>query len=655
PASRQRGRYAITLFCRLVALAAMQGRGLLNGDEWYLQNQFGQSQQRGPDGFFKQVLQPLWSQGICLPPQERPLLVQAQLGDLPYLPPSLFESPDLGLPESQLTVPDAAFEPLLVWLGDLAVESPDFTAALGPILEGWVNQQQGKFFSTPAVLLEAMGDRLLTPAVLACAYTATHQQYDTVADLLMGVTPKRAVALFTALQDLTLLDPACGSGRYLVAVLEQLEGVLGGLLAIAADHLPAPKNRLALQRQLLPNTVGADLWPEAVEISRLQLLLWLLQTAESADSLAELPDPRLSVIPGNALMGLVHVDSERFDQVPPRRKATATPVLQGNLLQPLLADDYEDTLRQQQIHLEHYRSQTYLLSEGTGVPAYVQAAFLSDRIDALNRVAETKLNHLLLNELSQQLGLRHRDRDPESQRQRLLTEADIDALHPLHWGFHCHPILSRGGFDLILCHPPTGPLQPTATGAFDQNPDAFDQQGITRESFDHNSTQLREVAPPVEALWRSHRDQMAFLKDCFRRLRDYRYATQPAPHQRQAKLYWERLYLERIVQLLRPGGHAAVLMPPSLWHHSNGQPLRDWLHQTGDLQVCEFSNQQKALGDLPSRTALSLVSCVKGPAAAEPIHAVWTGSDAPSPETLGLYLQGGIDLPVEVQAIARIV
>ncbi|MEM6426350.1 MAG: hypothetical protein AAF728_14500, partial [Cyanobacteria bacterium P01_D01_bin.128] len=47
--------YAAVVLARLILLAFLQGQGWLDqGDPWYLQNKLGQSQQRGPDRFYRE-------------------------------------------------------------------------------------------------------------------------------------------------------------------------------------------------------------------------------------------------------------------------------------------------------------------------------------------------------------------------------------------------------------------------------------------------------------------------------------------------------------------------------------------------------------------------------------------------------------------------
>jgi hypothetical protein len=432
------------------------------------------------DGFFAQVLQPLCQQGFTLPDEERAPGLKQRFGPLPFMPTGPFRFTELDQRWGHVPLSDAAFEPALNWLADLLTAHPNgLDRGLGELLEQAVNERDGAAIATPAPLLAALCDRTIHATVLDRAEALTGQRYQSIDHLLLAISPTNAGALLQIMGQLTLLDPACGSGRFLVAALERLMDLAQGLRAIArldsaknvpswaqpSPHSPA----LGLYQHLTGRALyGLDLWLPAVELARLQLWLQGVRHTTRPAELTTLPDLTLSLFQGNALIGLVRVDDERFDQVQPKRGAKGKPTaeaapLQGNLLQPLMADSYEAILAERQVRLEHYRSQTELLAEVGSVPTYAQADFLRDRLEELNQIAQAKLTYLLWSEGSQQLGLRVPD-PAGSRPTRPLSQADVEASQPFHWGFYFHRLLrDQGGFDLVLSHFPYGvPLKPPA-------------------------------------------------------------------------------------------------------------------------------------------------------------------------------------------------
>ncbi|HEY9764436.1 MAG TPA: hypothetical protein V6D07_18055 [Trichocoleus sp.] len=666
-----RQHYALVTLGRLIAAVTLQRCGWLDrGDEWYLHNKFGQSQQQSPHHFFREWLSPLWSRGFILPPQERSLAMQQQFGELPFVPTGPFQGHSLEQCYSTIDIADAAFETALEWLGDLAETVPPYLLAnfFGPLFEQFINAQGDLPLMTPMPIVEALCDRTLQAHLLHYAQTELKYPAASWEDLLMTIPAGTAKSLLEQAVNLALLDPACGSGRYLASALSALSQACSSLAAIVQTASPAslppwlkrevpPARPLAIARQILNgNFLGVDHSAQAVELARLQLFLSLIGQVRQGQDLQNLPDVSLNILQGNALIGLVTVDSERFDQVQSRPASQAPPnaqqavALQGDLLQPLVAENYRSILAERQIRLEHYRDRTYLLSEANGIPDYAQAEFLRDRILELNQNVQDKLNQLLLNEFSQQLGIRHRQSDRQGRVQRrLLTPEDIDALSPFHWGFHIYSLLNRqNGFDVVLCHPPSGVLQGTPEDFFEAFQDLFERKGIFLEAFRNHRKQLLTIDADLATAWRDYCGQFTHLSDYFRKSETYRHATQPPPSQTQMRLYQARLFLERSLQLLRPGGLAAFLLPTDLWHQSNAAPLKAWLRETSQiLGVLELSNHQGALGDLPPRTSISLLWLKQDGPTTDYSHTNQSHKTAPVAAELSSLLQRQIHLMIE--------
>ena len=656
-----RRHYATLLLTRLIAILALQQRGYLSSDDWYLHNQFGQSQQRQRDGFFAQVLQPLCQQGFTLPVEERPPAFVQRFGSLPFVPTGPFRFTELDQRWGHIPLPDAAFEPALNWLADLEAAPAGLEATLGILLEQAVNSHDGAALATPEPLLEALCDRTIHATLLDRAEVLLGHRPKSTEGLLQELAPAEAGALLSELGQLSLLDPACGSGRFLVAALNQLLDLAQRLRAIAASEaaktvptwakLPptgsALSPTLGLYQHLTTHVLyGLDLWPPAVEMARLQLWLAGVQHTTRSSDLTTLPDLTLTILQGNALVGLVRVDDERFDQVQPKRRAKAkisepeTP-LQGNLLQPLIADSYQSVLAERQVRLEHYRSQTQLLAEVGNVPAYAQADFLRDRLDELNTIAHGKLNHLLWSECSQQLGLRIAD--PVGHRPtRPLSQADVEAAHPFHWGFYFHQRLrDQGGFDIVLSHFPHGVVEATQSGFVERYATLFKHKNVAPSTFLHNRQSVLTIDTDLTQSWAEYRGQFAWLSQYLRRSEHYPHSSQGS----QSRLHWSRLFLERTVQLLRPDGRCAVVLDP-FWAQSNSASLRHWLErQTALATVLDLSNHQKLWPDAPTRTTLcALWLRHQGPTQASPYSAYAKPDSALTPATLGEVLQRLIHL-----------
>ena len=264
---------------------------------------------------------------------------------------------------------------------------------------------------------------------------------------------------------------------------------------------------------------------------------------------------------GNALVGFIRVDEERFDKIVAKRlrpESSSETVLQGDLLQPLTAANYRDTLAEKQIRAEHYRTQTKAMAEVDNIPEYVQRVFLRDRIDEVNQAAQQKLNRLLLGTLSQQLGIYVREPHTSGRtHKRFLTLADIETLQPFHWGFFFNTLLEqRGGFDVILTHPPTGTLRPNADEFYTQHANLFQQYKLEPATFRRSRRSTLQQFPDLAKQWATYAGRFSYLRDYFRRSDTY-----PIPTATRS-ISFKMLFAQRCTALLSLRGVEPYLYEP---------------------------------------------------------------------------------------------
>ncbi|MEO1401648.1 MAG: hypothetical protein AAFV72_10435 [Cyanobacteria bacterium J06635_1] len=598
-----RWRYAGLLLTRLIFVFGLQRQGLLNeGDIWYLHTLFGQSQQRGRDLFFRQVLQPLFSQGFALPEPERPLRIVKMVGKLPFIG-SLFENPfELQYPD--VGISDAPFESILVWFGEPIWEwmlDPWRSAALSAVFEQQVFSQTGRGYPSHPLLVAQCCDRTLAQYILQQLGTVASPEQAALPDRLFQADLGLCRQLIQAvLPQLHVLDPACGSGTFLLASLQwlvELYSVLIGHLQhiqdaqlgiwLSALSAEQPSHLQGIYRRLLQNTLyGVDRSAAAIDIAQLQLMGNLCASATTPADLEALPALDFNLLTGNSLVGLIRVDEQGFDRIKVRGKgaAQAPDALQGNLLQPLAADSYRTILAEKNITLEHYKSQTSLLEELQGIPQYAQMAFLRDSLNQLNRKAQFKLNALLLNQFTQKLGIQYRETQlTERPRRRLLRTEDLELLQPFHWGYFFAPLIKQyGGFSVIISAPPWGAFRPTPEEFFTHFQDM--RQGDDSPPFKTSKQALLDEDPELAEAWLFYQSQYGFVSDYFNRTEQY--AHQRLPGQRSSlRLDW--LFAEQCFNLLRPQGLCALVMPPDLALSDKGVVLRGLLDQGGQFQVSE--------------------------------------------------------------------
>lgn len=265
--------------------------------------------------------------------------------------------------------------------------------------------------------------------------------------------PELLRAFWHALEEVTVLDPTCGSGAFLFAALNILAPLYEACLdrmeefvhqAETAGSKKYPDLRAVLDRIrqhpnrayficktiIVNNLYGVDIMDEAVEICKLRLFLKLVAQVEPGQEIEPLPDIDFNVRAGNTLVGFV-----RLDEV--QHALTTEP--SGQML--LLDAEAERQLRRiaeeaeiaARAYDEFHRQQ--VLGKG--------AITARDKADLRARLG--RLNEELNRTLARQYGV-----DPDA-----LSYAPWLASHkPFHWLVDFYGIMQQGGFDVIIGNPP---------------------------------------------------------------------------------------------------------------------------------------------------------------------------------------------------------
>lgn len=287
-----RRQLALLLLCRLMFLYFLQRDGHLGGDEAYLPALVaGWRPDGGGRSFFRSVLQPLFFGALNTRPERRTAEARA-LGELPYLNGGLFERHALERAYPELDLPDGvvadSFDRLLERYRfttqepvEAEVAAPDLPGIdpemLGRVFEGLMASERrgltGTFFTPAAVV-----DRLTREATATYLAGRTGVGEARVREALDGrdrSAPGAALRreLLEAARAARVLDPACGSGAFLVGALSRLAAVRRAL-----GEEPGGVRRDIVARALH----GVDLQEDAALLCALRLWLTLAVRARVA-------------------------------------------------------------------------------------------------------------------------------------------------------------------------------------------------------------------------------------------------------------------------------------------------------------------------------------------------------------------------------------
>jgi len=632
---RQRRWYASVLLNRLMFIYFLQKKppGFLDGgNQNYLRDKLEESKQRGKDRFYSEFLQALFFEGFAKPEGKRSASAKKLLGKIKYLNGGLFLPHQIEQANAKIAVPDCAFENLFdlfdryTWHLDDTPGGKDDEInpdVLGYIFEKYINQKAfGAYYTRTEIteyLCERTIHRLILDAVNTPEAAKAHpvagvkiRDYTAVGDLLMDLDARLCRRLLhEVLPGLSLLDPACGSGAFLVAAMKTLinvyAAVIGRIKFLNDRNLKSwltdiekkhPSISYFIKKRIITdNLFGVDVMEEATEIARLRLFLALVASAQSVDDLEPLPNIDFNILAGNSLIGLMRVNDAEFE----KRNA------QGNLFRK----NYKQVLLEKNRLIDVFRHATEYAEDLTS---------MRDTIDEKKREAYETLNDILLDEF-RALGIKYEQatwddaKGKAGKRKKCpLKPDDIEALHPLHWGFEFDEILNkRGGFDAIITNPPWEIFKPNGKEFFEEHSDIVSKKNMTIHEFEKERARLLED-PEIRAAWLGYLSNFPHQSGYFRSAPQYRNQISIVNGRKTGSdinLY--KLFVEQCINLLCDGGRCGIITPGGIYTDLGTKQLRDALFSENTVgNLYGLSNEKFIFEGVHHAQKFCILSFMKG-------------------------------------------
>lgn len=177
--SSEKGWYASLMLNRLMFVYFIQKKGFLDGDHNYLANRLTQLQAAGGKdkfhSFYRQFLRRLFHEGLGQAKAQRHPDIAGLIGDVPYLNGGLFSMHELEQANTDIDVPDEAFERLFAFLDAWEWHLDDRPLAsgrdinpdvLGYIFEKYINQKQMGAYYTKEDITEYISKSSVIPHLL---------------------------------------------------------------------------------------------------------------------------------------------------------------------------------------------------------------------------------------------------------------------------------------------------------------------------------------------------------------------------------------------------------------------------------------------------------------------------------------------------------
>ncbi|MEO8334385.1 MAG: DNA methyltransferase [bacterium] len=533
-----RAELALLYVSRLLFLSFLETKGWLNRDHAFLAHHFDECMAAG-GGFHRRVLLPLFFGTLNTPFRHRAAVART-FGSIPFLNGGLFTKSALERAHANARFSDAAFGALFGELlgayrftaregqeqwSETAIDPEMLGRAFESLMVARDRRVSGAFY-TPQPLVTHVSDRAL---IVALSDDTLAQ--DDIRAALRGelLAPATAERLREKLRGFTLLDPACGSGAFLVHVLERL----ADLHRAAGDT----RTLAAIRRDVLARAIhGVDVNPTAVWLCELRL--WLSVVIESGETrmsaVPPLPNLDCNVRVGDTLSG------------------------EGFIEPPSLVGPSAALVRLRDRYVRAAGPRKAPLRRALAREERRRAIAVIDR--QLVALADQRRERLLARRSADLFGERTRpgaDERAEMRAQRLRAAAlrrdrrriVNDGALPFSFPSHFGAAHSRGGFDLIIGNPPWVRLHNIPSEA--------------RSALRTRFVVYRDAA--WEAGARSGHAGRGF----------------------SAQVDVAALFAERSLELARPDGCIALLLPAKLWRSLSGGGVRRLLSEGAQLRAVE--------------------------------------------------------------------
>ena len=636
---RDRRWYASVILNRLMFVWFLQKKFFIDdGNTDYLVTKLAESRQRGPDRFFGEFLSALFFEAFAKPEADRTALARKLTGTVPYLNGGLFlhhkleldgdHQPRLGI---TLHIPDDAFAGVFgvfaafTWHlddtpgGDADEINPD---VLGYIFEKYINQKAfGAYYTRPEItgyLAERSIHQLILERVHAPALPAAglpEIKFDTVSDMLARMDARTALTLVNeVLPSITVLDPAVGSGAFLVAALKCLINVYYAVvgraeMGVSAElqswlqHIRAshPSVGYYIKRRIVTdNLYGVDIMEEASEIAKLRLFLAMVSSVRKVEDLEPLPNIDFNILAGNSLVGLMRVDEFEFDA--------------KNRQDDMFRKSFRDLVNEKNDKLTTYRATADVMGSSFNLRE------LRDDIDTSMAEANQVMNELLQDQFVTR-GIKFEQATWDAAKsalgepkKRKVELADVEAQHPFHWGYVFDEIVQkRGGFDIVLANPPWEVFKPQAKEFFADHSDLVSKNKMTIKEFEKEQNKLLKIKAVREA-WLVYESRFPHMSAYFRSARDYSFQSAVVAGKKTGSdrnLY--KLFTERCFALLRDGGHCGIVIPSSLYKDMGATGLRNMLFDHAQVDtIVSLANERFIFEEVDHRVCFAFLNFTKG-------------------------------------------
>jgi len=264
------------------------------------------------------------------------------------------------------------------------------------------------------------------------------------------------------LNDIRVLDPACGSGHFLVSagnLLFDLKECICNKLAEKFGFERELDDYAEVKKIIVDNLYGVDISETAVEIAKLRLWLWLVSQLKDSENIEPLPNLEYNIKCGNSLIGWVdeplvlpnYEDEDLINKKNIENSLSKIYELEIDEEERKIIDEVKKLLgmkveaRKGRKFDDIYVQAFYLLYKIYRTSYGDKARILKEVLDEIKKIVYNVISPAFLKYINSRIRGNNK-----------ITETEFEKLKPFHWRIDFGWIIKSGGFDVIIGNPPYG-------------------------------------------------------------------------------------------------------------------------------------------------------------------------------------------------------
>lgn len=615
--------FAKLIIQRIMFLWFLQKKGFLDTDENYFIKKFKECQSQGKN-YYVEFLQKLFFNGLCKKEDEREEFVRELIGDVPYLNGGLFIESETELkygnsigisdnaffrdmnypiPNNERNIPVLNLLDCKDWTvdersGEVDKLDPE---VLGYIFEKNINQKDLGAVYTPEEITSYICKNTIYPYLIDNINKKfdTNFEYKTNinSNFLDQLNREQLKYLAEIVKDIKILDPAVGSGHFLVDAIVVLEKIYLYL----SDTEIIDCNKFQIRHYIITESLfGVDLLPGAVEICKLRLFLALAETFKTKKQVQPLPNIEFNIRCGNSLVGFSSTSQlgEKF--------ISAGPIVNSlNRNMAFIKNHAPDVAKQSQKILLTFKKEfkidpfalfklrTDLVKIYRNLHDHdLQTEFravLYDITDAFNEELNSQFYRRIISVFDKKKELK---RLKERYKNKFYQNLD-----PFHWLMEFSEVFENSGFHLVIGNPPWDIVKPILKEFFSQYDPSLTKYGMNK----------RDSLAIIDKLLKNQKIAEEWFKYKTLKIVEATYYSKSGDYQYQSDIINGRtvsgdinlykLFMERFHQLGSESGYLGIVTPSGFYTDAGTKGLRRLLFDKTSVKELYCFENRKGIFD----------------------------------------------------------